>query len=58
MFSDLNNLQDISMDERYADICGTREAELSENFGEDIINLAEANGQSLEEASIALKKTV
>lgn len=56
VFSDLNNLQDISMDKRYVDICGTREAELSENFGEDIINLAEANGQSLEEASIALKK--
>lgn len=56
VFSDLNNLQDISMDERYADICGISEAELSENFSEDIRNLAEANGQSLEEASIALKE--
>ena len=56
VFSDLNNLQDISMDERYADICGISEAELSENFSEDIRNLAEANGQSLEEANIALKE--
>ena len=56
VFSDLNNLQDISMDERYADICGISEAELSENFSEDIRNLAEANGQGLEEASIALKE--
>ena len=56
VFSDLNNLQDISMDERYADICGISEAELSENFSDDILNLAEANGQSLEEACIALKE--
>ena len=56
VFSDLNNLQDISMDERYADICGISEAELSENFSDDIRNLAEANGQSLEEACIALKE--
>lgn len=56
VFSDLNNLQDISMDKRYVDICRTREAELSENFGEDIINLAETNVQSLEESSIALKE--
>ena len=56
VFSDLNNLQDISMDERYADICGISEAELSENFSDDIRNLAEANGQSYEEACIALKE--
>jgi len=56
VFSDLNNMQDISMDERYADICGISEAELSENFSDDIRNLAEANGQSYEEACIALKE--
>lgn len=56
VFSDMNNLQDISKDERYADTCGISEAELSENFSEDIQNLAEANGQSREEACIALKE--
>ena len=56
IFSDLNNLQDISMDERYADICGISEAELAENFSNDILNLAEANQQSAEEAAISLKE--
>ena len=36
VFSDLNNLMDISMDERYFDICGITERELTENFSEDI----------------------
>ena len=56
VFSDLNNLQDISMDERYADICGISEDELAENFGDDIQALAKANGQNIEEASKALKE--
>lgn len=56
VFSDLNNLQDISMDERYADICGISEDELAENFSEDIQALAEANGQNAEEAANALKE--
>lgn len=56
VFSDLNNLQDISMDERYADICGISENELAENFNEDIQALAEANGQNVEEAANTLKE--
>lgn len=56
VFSDMNNLQDISKDEQYADTCGISKAELSENFSEDIQNLAETNGQSREEACIALKE--
>lgn len=56
VFSDLNNLQDVSMDERYADICGISENELKDNFSEDIKNLADANGQTYDEACITLKE--
>lgn len=40
VFSDLNNLDDISMDERYVDICGVTENELHEYFDEDVEKLA------------------
>lgn len=56
VFSDLNNLMDISMDERYADICGISESELLRDFDEDIRRLGEANGQSYEEACGQLKE--
>ena len=46
VFSDLNNLTDISMDYRYISICGMTEKELLENFKEGICQLAEANGDS------------
>lgn len=46
VFSDLNNLTDISMDYRYISICGMTEKELVENFKEGICQLAEANGDS------------
>ncbi len=36
VFSDLNNLEDISRDEAYYDICGISEKELIDNFSEDI----------------------
>ena len=36
VFSDLNNLMDLSMDERYTDICGVSEEELLRDFDEDI----------------------
>lgn len=57
VFSDLNNLMDISMDERYADICGISESELLRDFDEDIRRLADANGQSYVEACGQLKET-
>ena len=44
VFSDLNNLDDISMDRRYADICGISEAELHEYFDGSIQEFAEATG--------------
>ncbi len=43
VFSDLNNLTDISMDHRYISICGMTEKELLTNFKEGICRLASAN---------------
>ena len=48
VFSGLNNLRDISMDARYADICGISEKELRKYFDESVGLLAEANGLSVE----------
>ena len=56
VFSDLNNLMDISMDERYTDICGVSEEEFLRDFDEDIRALAEANGQTYEQACAQLKE--
>ena len=56
VFSDLNNLMDISRDERYTDICGISEKELIDNFSEDIAELARANGQTYEQACAQLKE--
>ncbi|GHU16228.1 ATPase AAA [Spirochaetia bacterium] len=36
IFSDLNNLTDISLDPRYADICGITQDELLQNFSDEI----------------------
>ncbi|MDR3183897.1 MAG: ATP-binding protein [Prevotellaceae bacterium] len=55
IFSDLNQLNDISMDRRYAEICGISEAELKTNFAPDIENLAHANNISVEETFTKLK---
>ena len=49
VFSGLNNLEDISMDARYADICGISEQDLRKYFGESVVELARANGLSEEE---------
>lgn len=43
VFSDLNNLTDISMDHRYISICGMTEKELLANFKEGINELTSAN---------------
>ena len=56
VFSDLNNLADISMDHRYASICGITEQELLTDFKEDIAQLGEANGMIYEEAQQTLKQ--
>ena len=56
VFSDLNNLSDISMDQRYADICGITEAELHAVFDESVQQLADANGLSKEECYARMKR--
>ena len=56
VFSDLNNLEDISRNPDYADICGISEEELLSNFDEDIRTLASANGQTFEQACVQLKE--
>ena len=55
VFSDLNNLMDLSMDHRYISICGITEKELLDNFKEGISELAEAYGDT-EEATITKLK--
>ena len=49
VFSDLNNLTDISMDKEYSDICGVSETDLNAYFTESVKELAEANGLNEEE---------
>lgn len=56
VFSDLNNLNDISMDAEYSDICGITEEELHEVFDEEVAMLAENNNQTKEEAYQELKR--
>ena len=55
VFSDLNNLMDISMDDRYVEICGISEKEIHAYFEEDIHALATATGLTYEETCAELK---
>ena len=56
VFSDLNNLMDISLSNRFANICGITENELYRDLEEDIRLLAEANGMNETEARQTLKE--
>ncbi|GHT23771.1 ATPase AAA [Bacteroidia bacterium] len=56
IFSQLNQLQDISMNEYYAGVCGISETELLTNFEPEIRKLAERRKLSYEEALAELKK--
>ena len=56
IFSDLNNLNDISMSETFSAICGISQEELEENFLPEIENMAEKNDISKEECLAELKK--
>jgi len=56
VFSDLNQLQDISLDRRFAGICGISEAEMRETFMPEIDALGEQCGMSRDEALTRLKK--
>lgn len=56
VFSDLNNLNDISMDHRYTEICGISENELHQYFKEDIQRIADIEGITYAEISNRLRK--
>ena len=56
VFSDLNQLQDISMDNRFSGICGITETELVENFRPEIAALAEKQELTHDETLAELKK--
>lgn len=56
VFSDLNNLKDITFSNEYADICGITEKELLETFSAGINRLAEKEGVNYQEACGLLKK--
>ncbi|MCL2327056.1 MAG: ATP-binding protein [Bacteroidetes bacterium] len=56
IFSDLNHLTDISLDEKFAEICGISEAELLQNFQPEIQALAERRKLTYEQATAKLKQ--
>ena len=56
IFSDLNQLNDISLDNAYAGICGITEDELEQNFKAQIEALAKEQSISTQECYAELKK--
>ncbi len=56
IFSDLNNLRDISLSEDFSAICGISQADLEANFVPEIELMAEKNEITKEECSAELKK--
>jgi hypothetical protein len=56
IFSELNNLKNISLTSRYNAICGITEEELLREFKDDIELLAEENDETYEEACAHLKR--
>ena len=55
IFSDLNQLQDISIDDRYADICGWTEEELIETFLPGVRELAALREETVENTVAVLR---
>ena len=56
VFSDLNNLIDISMDEQYVELCGITEKEIHDNMEEDLHILADKQKMTYEEVCSELKE--
>ena len=56
IFSTLNNLDNISMDDRFCDVCGITKEELAENFEEDVKQMALKYKCSTEEMFQRLKE--
>ena len=56
VFSDLNNLDDISMDRRYIDICGITEREIHIYFEDSLHELADATGSDYDTVCERLRR--
>ena len=56
VFSDLNNLTDISMDKRYVEICGITEAEIHSNLDYEVEKIAIETGLGKDECYEKLKE--
>ena len=56
VFSDLNNLKDISMDRRYVEICGITESEIHRDLEPDLHELSESQGMTYEQTCRELKE--
>jgi hypothetical protein len=56
LFSDMNHLRDISMEEDYAGICGITESELIGNFEPEIQRLANKNKTTRDETLAEMRK--
>lgn len=56
VFSDLNNLNDVTMDPRFVDICGISEDELHEYFDTEVGELAANNNKTKDEAYTELRQ--
>lgn len=56
IFSELNNIKNISLDDEYAGVCGITKEELLTQMSEDIDVLAEALGMTREETIAKLKE--
>ena len=56
IFSELNNIKNISLDDDYAGVCGITKEELLTQMSEDIDVLAEAQGMTREETIAKLKE--
>ena len=56
IFSGLNQLEDISLEEKYSSICGISETELTEYFMPEIEELAQAQEMTIEETKAELAK--
>lgn len=56
IFSDLNNLMDISLDYRFAEICGITEKEIHQHLDKEVAQMAEANHLTKVECYAKLKE--
>ena len=56
VFSDLNNLKDITLSHQYAEICGITEKEIRDCFDKEVAQMAEANHLTKDECYAKLKE--